>query len=73
MHIQMSPSVKPMIVHVDRLKPCHGIQQEKWEWRKSSDPQIKGGIEDENASHTKETHLKETQDIHCVLEHAPNI
>ena len=42
-----------MVVHVDRLKPCHGVQQEKWEWRKPSDPQVTGGTE-ENENETDE-------------------
>ena len=54
MRIQMSPRAKPMVVHVDRLKPCHGVQQEKWEWRKPSDPQVKGGIEEGNENHPDE-------------------
>ena len=29
---------------------------EKWEWTKSSDPQSKGGMENENESHTKDIH-----------------
>ena len=51
LRIQSSSRAKPIVVHVDRLKPCHGVTQEKWEWKRPSDPHVQKENKDEGESH----------------------
>ena len=51
LRIQSSSRAKPIVVHVDRLKPCHGVTKEKWEWKRPSDPHVQKENKDEGESH----------------------